>query len=166
MRIVSLDPGGTTGYVIYCTGVPGGIYTYGHLGPEDHHYKLRTLLEECAAYQESMYIVYERFDPRNNDFAKLISVEYIGVIKAFNQASGVPIVAQGSSIKPHKAKATNQATGWATDEKLQQLGLLLTPKSTWKHANDAMRHLVYFVCHNPIVPTKLSDQFFAQLKPT
>src|SRR6185437_8151550 len=74
MRIVALDPGGTTGYVIYCTGVPGGIYTYGHLGSEDHHYKLRTLLEECAAYQESMYIVYERFDPRNNDFAKLISV--------------------------------------------------------------------------------------------
>ena len=170
MRIVALDPGGETGYAILHWTVKhgGSLGTYGHLGPENHHHKLRTLLEQNARVmplgetaQRDMIVVCERFDPRENNFAKLVSCEYIGVAREWCQYRSVTLVLQGSSIKPG---VKDRGTAWATDRKLEALGLLLTPASKWKHANDALRHLAYFICHNGHVPAELRDIFFQKLK--
>jgi hypothetical protein len=159
MRIISIDPGGTTGYVIWDTNVPGGIYTHGQLGPEEHHLKLDQLLAASlkgANPNDVLTIVGERFDHRNAEFAKLISNEYIGVAKRFEQANRpyVEIVWQGA----------NQAKNFVTDEKLVKLGLMILPKIKWKDANDAMRHMVYFLTNNPKVNPDLRLELLRRLK--
>jgi hypothetical protein len=47
----------------------------------------------------------------------------------------VPITWQGA----------DQAKNWAPNDRLQVLTLLIAPASKWKHANDAMRHMVYWI---------------------
>jgi hypothetical protein len=39
---------------------------------------------------------------------------------------------------------TNADKNQVTDDMLEELGLLLTPKKTWRHANDAARHMVFY----------------------
>jgi len=167
--VIAIDPGGTTGYVIWDSGVPGGMWTHGQLGPEDHHWKLDQLLKETTKHlMDSVYdpehflIVCERFDHRNAEFAKLVSVEYIGVVKRFQQAFGATVVWQGSSVKPSK----KNGTGWATDDKLIRMGLLITPKTPWRHANDAMRHFTYWAVNNPKAPPELRNELLLRLKPS
>jgi hypothetical protein len=132
MQVISLDPGGTTGYVVW----KYNAWTSGALGPADHHWQLYQFLTEQSG-GGSITIVCERFENRGNDFAKLMSNEYVGVVKAWYQSHYLycNLVMQGSS----------QAKDWATDNKLEILGLA---KHKTKHAKDAMRHLVYYVCNS------------------
>jgi hypothetical protein len=165
MRIISLDPGGTTGYVVWDSSHEGVLYfagSWGQLGPDPHHEKLwRLLLEQDTYMSGNLLIICERFDNRGNDFAKLVSVEYIGVVKLYQQVvqhanvcSGQGVVWQGSDVKT-----------WADNKKLKACGMLLTPMTKWRHANDAMRHLLYYVCHSSDLQLQdAARRYFQMLK--
>lgn len=143
MRAVILDPGGTTGYAATWVkqGELGPLQT-GQIGPGDHHLELEQFLfnRRMEADREGLLIICERYENRNNDFAKLISLEYIGVVKYFYQKypNSTTLVFQGAS----------QAKNWCTNDKLTKWGWLLTPPTSKenRHANDALRHLGYFLC--------------------
>lgn len=166
MRIISLDPGGETGVLIWYSNT--GKSHVEQLSGE-HHLLLLQLLEqqvrEVALYEGrkgKLIIICERFDNRNR-FAELISCEYIGVVKAFSQQVHpitVTVVWQSASqIKPPK--------GWASNDKLECLDLL--PKSPTRKDRkdyvDATRHFVYFVCHNDLMADSLvRKEMMAKLK--
>ena len=77
------------------------------------------------------HLVYEAWDNTANPAAIMDSVEYIGVANLWAQKHNRPIVAQ------HRGDAKQL---W-TDEKLRALGYY---RPSMPHANDAMRHLLYF----------------------
>lgn len=165
MRLMVLDPGGYTGYVRATINNDQITARPGFLGPDDHHRELHQLIfqEYADADNDQFVLVYERFDHRNREAALLISVEYIGVIRDFEQAAkkcGDPItlVRQGS----------DQAKGFATDDKLLAMDLpFQTPKSKkpQKDMNDALRHFVYFVCNNKLAPPQARLALLNRLKP-
>lgn len=148
-RVVSLDPGGTTGYAIYDAEFPVASLTkrepiedrltVGHLGPEDHHEELYDLLE--LQHIRDFYLVTESFEfrqgnQRNN--INLMSKEYIGVAKLFAQQRGLI----GSKRVRYYEQTAGLAKPFVTDEKLRIMNWW-TPGM--KHANDAARHLVFFL---------------------
>ncbi len=67
------------------------------------------------------------------------TIQYIGAIKLIAQLRGVPCVWQMAF----------QAKGFATDTRLESLGLFQTAK---RHANDAIRHGVYFYVFGKVPP--------------
>jgi hypothetical protein len=157
MRYLALDPGGKTGWVVY----ENGIGSYGQLGPELHHWKLwRLLLQQDDYMSGRLVVICERFDNRNAEFAVLTSNEYIGVVRLFEQcqmSNGNPpqVYYQGSNVKR-----------WATNEKLKKFGALIEPVILNKDANDAMRHLFYFLCHHESIPYQERNAMLELLKET
>lgn len=141
MIIFACDPGGTTGWATYNTITKG--YDGGQLGPDEHHVELWELLESPPTNNfSSLYVVTESFEFRNNveteDRRKglnLVSKEYIGLMKLFARMHGCHYVEQ----MPAHAK------GFITDEKLDALGLIKTPKHPNRHEHDALRHLLFFM---------------------
>lgn len=147
-RVMSLDPGGTTG-VAQCF-FDGGILTsvdqlefksY-ELGPDEHHEDLWHTLN----YWNITQLVCESFEFRQHidkDKAKhkveLISREYIGIAKLFAEINVVPFSMHTASA----AKGLIPDKGPQKDVKLKQLGW--NNSSPGNHANDAARHLVYYL---------------------
>jgi hypothetical protein len=142
MKIMAFDPGGVTGWAVFefdeILGCPRwkkavrNHFTSGKLGVkgshEEHHRDLWTLL----MMEHPDRIICERFDNRGNEFAKLISKEYIGVIKLYCLLFSIPLYMQGS----------DQAKNFTTDGKLIILGIHRLPAVEMKDVNDALRHLV------------------------
>lgn len=151
MAIISIDPGGTTGIVYWDGRVIRREQTpllirWRVLGPEKHHLALwKELTESWQISNGNLQIMCERFDPRQNPAAKRMSEGYIGVVELFYQMAGEwskfakPIIWRGPPQKE-----------WATDEKLERMGLLQKPKIKLKDVNDAMRHLVGYICTGDI----------------
>ena len=137
MRILALDPGVTTGWALFTKGAPDERYTSGQVGPED---RIWTFLESSrfasAQFTPDLeLIVMERFQYRNAlPKADLTPVKVIGIVEEWSRQRNVPVVLQTPSQRL-----------WFTDERLETLGLLKTPKSSWPHANDAMRHLLVYL---------------------
>jgi hypothetical protein len=144
LKAVAIDPGGTTGWAVFNIDYdketssplwkPRVAYHFedaGQLTRGQHHDELYTFL----ALERPDYLIYERFEKRNNDFALLISCEYIGVCKAFAQRCKIPIFAQGAS----------DVFNFCSDDKMEYLDLFLRPLSRWKDANAARRHLLYWL---------------------
>lgn len=138
MRIISFDPGGTTGVAIYDDSIDfedtSQHWSRFELGPGDHHADLwATLLLETE-------IVYETFEYQRRDITKgvsleLVSREYIGIIKLHKKmynGDGEPI-----NLYPQKP---SQRMFW-TDEKLRELDLWVSSE----HERDATRHLLYYI---------------------
>lgn len=158
MRLISFDPGGTTGVAVYDDEFadddpqPGwsrpGWYRF-ELGPEEHHADLWGVLVN------EHEIVYETFDYQRRDVEhgvalELISREYIGIIKLHKQMmdeEALPV-----NLYPQKPA---QRMFW-TDEKLKQLGLWVSSE----HERDATRHLLYHVSF-----TLGEKKFLYDLKP-
>ena len=140
MKIIALDPGGTTGAVVFTIdqilhGFIKEHFRNLHIGNnEEHHKALWTFLVR----EHPDKIICETFDNRGNEFAKIMSREYIGVVKLYSALFGVPVVWQTPSKKE-----------WAKDEILMAMTLLRLPTSKWKHTNDAMRHMVYWIVFAP-----------------
>lgn len=148
MRVVSLDPGGTTGVVIATSSSDGGYKLQcTQIGPEPHH----NLLYKCLAKWDPDVIVCESFQyrpPRKDDPAykhvniRLDSVEYIGVVKLYGQVNNRPVVFQTA--------ATGKGFWWDQKsckvtpkyDRLKDVGLYLPGK---QHARDAMRHFLHYV---------------------
>lgn len=168
-RVLSFDPGGTTGWASYtaevmhpCTDrhfadqpMPeyyDQAYTCGQLGPGDHHDTLWAFLELQAV--SNLVIVCESFEFRNTIADKnrgnleLVSKEYIGVIKLFIQQRGKALpnhykwklVFQTASVGKPRDKPGNRTL--VTDNDIKTLGLWY-PKR--RHAMDATGHLLYYM---------------------
>jgi hypothetical protein len=148
MRLISFDPGGTTGVAIYDDEFEeeGSAWSRFELGPQEHHADLwATLTLETE-------IVYETFDYQRRDIEfgvslELISREYIGIIKLHQQMS------EDQTVKLYPQKPA-QRMFW-TDEKLKQLGLWVSSE----HERDATRHLLYYISFT------LGDQRFLYALP-
>jgi len=141
VKLLALDPGGTTGWATFELEVREGIYYWkgalknhfecGQIGNNsNHHLKLWCFLH----IQKPDRIICERFDNRDNEFAKIMAREYIGVVKLYCAITNCPVELPGSDRKE-----------WTTNIKLSLLGILATPITTWRHANDASRHLVAWI---------------------
>ena len=160
MRYIALDPGGAgpdggTGYAVY----ESGFIDQGTLSGE-HHYDLwRLFLDHDDYLSGRLRIICERFDNRGNQFAKLDSREYIGVVKLYEQTAQHAVAEQarltywqGSDVKK-----------WASNDKLERAGWLTHPLRPNRHMNDAKRHLLYFLCHHATIPLKERDEMLARV---
>lgn len=147
MRIISLDPGGRTGWVYH--ELPKELrkagdkikFTGGELGPHRHHEELWNLLISL----DPQIIVCERFvyqirkltdkDGKEIDMpgVDLTAREYIGIAQLYCDLHGIPLeqqtVAQAKLLWP--------------DKQLKKLGLHTTNGEG--HQNDATRHLMFYL---------------------
>lgn len=144
MRLMSFDPGGTTGWCLHQhvgAGEPvppgprwvGGQLTGGEVG---HHLELWELLKKY----EPTVIIYEAFNYqiRQRQAAtmpgvQLISREYIGILQLWARLYKIPIVKQQPSVI---------GIQWVKDPALKKFGLYNVGEP---HRNDAARHMVYFI---------------------
>jgi hypothetical protein len=138
VSLTAIDPGGETGWAGFDAQYIEGTYHEkkfhrGEFGPEEHHEKLLGHLERRRTHNS--IVICEAFDNRDNPAGRLISCEYIGVVKLFRQANNVPVVFQGSSV------CNGKNHFWST-EKLRRLDLSC-PKLP--HAQDAMKHLLHYM---------------------
>lgn len=162
MRLLGIDPGAEwTGLGLLDVIRPGGQGPlriksgYAQLGPTEHHSRLEAEMHLLGPFD---VVITERFEHRNDEFARLASLEYIGVVKAVCYRHRVPLVLQGAS----------EAKAFATNDKLEKLGLLKRPVTRWKHANDGMRHVVYHLLASTrarLVPRELRHELLLKLKP-
>lgn len=140
-RVLSLDPGGTTGYAVMSYDPsepidllpPNDGWYVGQLGPHEHHLELEQLLYRhpnativCESFEFRQY--------RQRDNINLMSREYIGVVKLFGQRRG--------DLYPVVFQTAGAAKPFVTDEKLKVMGLWVPGQ---KHARDALRHLVTYL---------------------
>lgn len=145
--IVAFDPGGTTG--IFEVSINSAGESRGsalQLGPEPHHIALLDHLDRLNGDCDKLIVVFETFEYRNTSRVGLVldSVEYIGLIKTWCQQNDVQCFAQSPSM----------AKGFASDKILKEIGIYST---NFRHANDAARHMVYFIVNN--------KEFNAKAKP-
>ena len=139
--VVALDPGGTTGVAILSA---RGVLVAEHLTGE-HHKDLWNLLQDI----DPDVVVCESFEFRNKsrDNLELISKEYIGVVKLWyrmhpNAVLSMQTAAMGKGFITDKGPNANEA--------LKKLGWYFP---SMKHANDAVRHLVYYLAAKNNYPT-------------
>jgi len=156
VKIIALDPGGTTGWATFDDTAPEGAskFNFGHIGPEEHHEKLQAFLE-LQTSQTDTRVVCESFEYRKGlrDNVVMVSLEYIGIVKLHCEIYGMRQSPNGSVVFPQLIMQT-AATGKAfwKDDKLKRLGLF---QPGWKHANDATRHLLTYLCTLPEWKDKL-----------
>jgi hypothetical protein len=138
MRILALDPGGTTGWASYNDEAPemDSRFRCGQIGPEQHHDDLWSLLSVRAVD----IIVCESFEYRNGlAKAELVSCEYIGIVKLFKaKHPNIRVVFQTAG----QGKITE--TSFVKKRHLDKLGLYERGK---KHAMDGYGHLLYYAIH-------------------
>lgn len=146
MKVLGVDPGGTTGLALLDTDEQEFEFPYdGQLGPQEHHYKLFDLVHLLGPD----VIACERFDYRRNlTNVELSPVGYIGVLKA---ACVDARVTKGTEVKLVLQKQLKGKKGLWTDEKLKALDLY-TPAMS--HKNDAIRQALYYVT------TELKDMYW------
>lgn len=161
MRIVALDPGRTTGVAIFSSASKTGLdFHVSHLqiGPGPHHLELDEFLygQMQKSDRDGLIIVCEGFDNRANPATELVSLEYIGVTKRFQQ--------KYSRTVKLEIQSPSQRI-WTTNAKLVAWNWLIEPAWPNRHANDGFRHLGYFLCNNrAMVPPALRMHMLRQLK--
>jgi hypothetical protein len=147
-RIEALDPGGSTGWARWQDqpmpyDPPWDHFTCGQIGPHQHHEELYDHL--CSEQTDDFTVVSESFEFRQGQQKPnivLVSREYIGVAKLFCAQRNVrPVVLQTAGLAkgfiPDKPEG-----GLPANAKLKVMGLYVPGKP---HANDAMRHLIYYM---------------------
>lgn len=131
MKIIALDPGGTTGIamtMLNTNTTKCGIIITQQLSGEHHSELYKFLVKESPNV-----IIYERFLFQNRKQKVVLdSCEHIGIAKLYSQLTG-------KALAPQTAASAKNV--W-TDDKLKRLCLWEKGKP---HAMDAVRHLLYFV---------------------
>lgn len=126
--IIAFDPGVTTG--VAWTGFRGDIIgeqvENGAIGIHEY------LKDQFDNYGLPEAIVYEKFFYQQRDKVVLTPVEVIGVLR---------VMAYLNDIK-FQGLSASQAKGFWTDKKLKKAGVY---EVGMKHANDAIRHLLYYL---------------------
>lgn len=143
MRIMAIDPGGTTGWVCHeieegRPEIPLDVYG-GQLGPYEHHYELDELLSKISPD----IVVCEQFTYRIKKTKagvavpgiNLTSKEYIGVVKLWVKKEIQP---HPSLFLPMPAAAVGPKAWWSND-RLKVMGAYTVNEP---HRNDATRHLL------------------------
>lgn len=156
--VLSLDPGGTTGYSYFtpCT----GQVTCGQLGPGAHHCNLLDLIFLLLfriGGTGQLVVVYEQFEFRQNhtrDRLVLDSKEYIGVIKLATQMH------EGITLASHTA---SEGISFIGDNKLMALGWH-HPTRAMPHARDALRHLLRYLVVTLKVQAPITTAWFSGKK--
>lgn len=130
MKILAIDPGGTTGYA---WGFLDGTNPL-QFKTEQHKY-LHNEFYNFMVKTEPDYIVYETFEYRNRARAglELISAELIGIILLYISERVIPFAAQSAS--EHGAGGR---TGYYQNRKLKALGWY----KSMPHEMDAARILL------------------------
>jgi len=143
VRLLSLDPGATTGWCLFVKGAPGERYHTGQVSQD----KIWSLLVSSRLaqivgggqhdhnYDPDLTIICESFQHRQLPKVDLTPVEVIGVVKEWARQNNVEIVWQTAA----------QGKAFWDDNRLANLDLLRRPKTTWRHANDAMRHMLWYL---------------------
>ena len=130
MKIVTLDPGGTTGYCSVTVSSERLEHVKsGQIQGRNHHDELFRFLTK----EQPALIISESFEYRNRSRAGLVLVskEYIGVTKLYTAQKEIYYHEQSPS----------QAKGFVTDAVIKNLGWW---KTSNPHAMDAVRHMIYF----------------------
>lgn len=140
-RIVSLDPGGTTGWASFTSDGDSAQWICGQLAAKNHHDQLDNMLG--MMHTDQYHIVCESFEYRNVSRAGLVldSVEYIGVMKRYAQCWGVSYTMQTAS----QGKVGTRPNAFVKPSNLRKLGLW-SPGNV--HAMDAYGHLLYYMINN------------------
>jgi hypothetical protein len=130
MKIVAVDPGGTTGIAEWNV-QEEKLYQF-QIGPQEHHLELWEYLSATAPD----LIICERFNYQRRELDKgvalvLVSREYIGVCKLYAHAVHHKLVMQQPSCM-----------ALFHDARLKALGFY---RPAMVHANDATRHLFYYI---------------------
>lgn len=142
-KIIALDPGGTTGIAMVslvknedCE-PDAPQFRVEQLGPGEHHIELEDFLDKHLKDADRKFVVIERFDYRNTSKSgvRLDSREYIGTVKGWCRRRGIPLFMQTAA----------QAKGFVPDQILKDTNLYT---KAFRHANDGMRHLIFFVVNN------------------
>lgn len=146
LRILGIDPGVTTGLaslnhrILSAQEAVGQSSQHRHEttgwkrsqmkgeGDGSHHRALWAYLTES----EPDIIVMERFEYQRRDKVILTSLEYIGIVRLYCEATG----------RPYKMQTPSQAKNLWTQDKMEALGLWLPSQP---HAMDATRHVLYYV---------------------
>jgi hypothetical protein len=171
-RILSLDPGGTTGWA--SSQFPNGrelrslddlYFNGGQIGPEEHHHELWEHLKVHHSYakQEGVpfEVVCESFEFRqhiNKEHAKtkveLISKEYIGIVKLFCVTYEIPLTFYTASA----AKAFVPDKGPQRDVRIKALGIDRR-RPEWEHYMDAARHLLRHMVIGKRIREPITDKW-------
>lgn len=141
MKIVALDPGGTTGlaWINLDPLLDDPTVHHEQIGPNEHHVELLNRLQQLRPD----IMVYERFLYQQRDKVNLISCEYIGVIKLYWRltCNSHPKVAHLTHPVVLVKQTPAQMDFW-TDNKLRAVDLYIPGQP---HAVDATRHLLYYM---------------------
>jgi len=140
VRVVALDPGGTTGWAFWDSdrSTFGQITEEGQLGPGSHHTELWVLLRTL----DPDVVVCESFLYRQQANAVLVSCEYIGVVELFYQVKQKTFT--GKKLVYQTASVIHGGGPW-DDVALKKLGLWTRGA---RHANDAKLHLINYLAEN------------------
>lgn len=141
VRIVGIDPGGTTGFVLVEIDWEKEklvVVESQQLGPHPHHDELY----EVLTLANPEVIVCESFEYRNVARAGLVldSVEYIGVTKLYEQVyseGGVQLVFQTAALGK-----VQHGRGLVKPDNIRKLGLWSVSSV---HAIDALGHVLYYL---------------------
>jgi hypothetical protein len=140
MRLLGLDPGATTGWALFVKGAPTERYRSGQIN-QDKVWELLETAKFNAEYRDDMTdvvdltIICESFQHRQLPKVDLSPVEVIGVVKEWARQNQIEIVWQ----TPAQGKA------FFDNNRLAALDVLKRPATHWRHANDAMRHIMWYL---------------------
>jgi hypothetical protein len=126
--LLCLDPGDTTGYAIFRDAklLKAGQFRVTDLAKFD---RFIGAVKPDIIVAENYRVYGHKLKQHTN--STVPTIQYIGAIKLIAQLRGVPVHWQWAF----------QAKGFATDQRLTSLGLFQSNK---RHANDAIRHGVYW----------------------
>ena len=140
LRLLALDPGATTGWATFIKGVPGERYHSGQVSQDKvwdllESAKFMTGADEDMGVPFDLKIICESFQHRQLPKVDLSPVEVIGVVKEWARQNNVEIIWQTAA----------QGKAFWDNNRLATLDLLRKPQTTWRHANDAMRHILWYL---------------------
>lgn len=144
---MAYDPGGTTGWAFFD---PKSISVFCGQIMDEHHSTLWKHIEEWAPdliVSESFQ--FRQFEGFDKSKVELWSVEYIGVLKLYNQLYHTPLLFQTAST----------AKNFIADVKLRRMGWYERTKGM-VHARDALRHLLYYLVVKEKIREPIVNRWF------
>lgn len=166
LRIMWIDPGGTTGWATFTaeemydpfdkvTRYHKPKFECGQIADDKHEHH-QELYNFIGMQQTDHFILgSESFEFRNTSRTgtELISNEYIGVAKLFvaERMPGKRLLLQTAS----EGKVRNKPTAFVKPRNLEKLGLW-TPG--WDHAMDGYGHLLYYMIKHKVMHHELLEK--------
>jgi hypothetical protein len=134
-RLLSVDPGHTTGYALW---VRGKLTGFGQLSTLERPLVLRDLVQR----RKPTYVVFEAYQIYSwkldqHAFSDVPTLRLIGALELICLERDIP----------YSSLTAQQSKSFVTDEKLKAWSMFQT--STKRHANDAIRLGAHFLIFGP-----------------